>query len=276
MMVRLRSQPRLGWRLGPFDGGHVGGQVRRARRSRVRAWRPFLGCALSIRASLVIITHGSALTLVVGTGGLLTFTGFGLGWIVLLLRTGPVLVVDDTGFDDRSSATAVGRVSWVDVTLLTRRSIAGTSSGRESIGTAAWTSFWMSRRARARPCVWSRRAGLRLRAGRCSVGIAGWHSRSSPEPGRRRGWTRSRRSVETGEGPSLTAPPSAGRDEASARRRPAPGPLTQPASRPSSRSRSSRRSAPVGACSIAVRSDAAASSSRPSRDWRSARVAAYR
>jgi hypothetical protein len=54
------------------------------------------------------------------------------------------------------------------------------------------------------------------------------------------------------------------------------GTVSQPAPRPLSRSRSSRRSAPVGACSIAVRSDAAASSSRPSRDSRSARVAAYR
>ena len=95
-------------------------------RSRVKGLAAILGCVLFILASLAIIAQGSALTLVVGTVGLLTFIGFGIGWIVLLLRTGPGLVVDDTGFDDRSSATATGRVSWADVKLLSRRSIAGT------------------------------------------------------------------------------------------------------------------------------------------------------
>lgn len=95
-------------------------------RSRPKGLAALLGCALFILASLAIIAQGSAVTLVVGVVGLLTFTGFGIGWIVLLLRPGPGLVVDDTGFDDRSSATAVGRVPWVDVRLVSQRSIAGT------------------------------------------------------------------------------------------------------------------------------------------------------
>ena len=41
---------------------------------------------------------------------MLTFGLFGSAWIVLSLRANPGLVVDDTGFDDRSSAVAVGRV----------------------------------------------------------------------------------------------------------------------------------------------------------------------
>ena len=127
MCVRLRTQPKA-WAY-VWDCSRVGTSAVmyvEVKRSRVKGLAAFLGCALFILASLAIIAQGSALTLVVGTAGLLTFTGFGIGWIVLLLRTGPGLVVDDTGFDDRSSATAVGRVSWVDVRLLSRRSIAGT------------------------------------------------------------------------------------------------------------------------------------------------------
>ena len=96
-------------------------------RSRAKSLAGLLGCVLFVAASLAIIAEGSALTLIVGAVGALTFGGFGIAWIVLLLRTGPGLVVDDTGFDDRSSASAVGRVSWVDVRVLSRRSIAGTS-----------------------------------------------------------------------------------------------------------------------------------------------------
>lgn len=95
-------------------------------RSRTKQVAAILGCAVFIVASLAIIARGSALTFVVGAVGLLTFTGFGIGWIVLLFRPGPGLVVDDTGFDDRSSASAVGRVPWLDVRLISRRSIAGT------------------------------------------------------------------------------------------------------------------------------------------------------
>jgi hypothetical protein len=95
------------------------------KRSRVKGLAALLGCGLFVLASLAIVAQGSALTLVVGMVGVLTFTGFGIGWIVQVLRGDPGLVVDDAGFDDRSSATAVGRVSWVDVRLVSRRSVAG-------------------------------------------------------------------------------------------------------------------------------------------------------
>ena len=92
-------------------------------RSRVKSLACILGCAVFIVASLAIIAEGSAVTLVVGAVGVLTFAGFGIGWIVLLLRAGPALVVDDTGFSDRSSAMAVGRVLWSDVTSVSEQSI---------------------------------------------------------------------------------------------------------------------------------------------------------
>jgi len=96
-------------------------------RSRAKGVACVVGCALFIVASLAIVAQGSAISLVVGAVGLLTFAGFGIGWIALLLRSGPGLVVDDDGFDDRSSAAAVGRVPWADVTSLSRRSIGGTA-----------------------------------------------------------------------------------------------------------------------------------------------------
>ena len=67
---------------------------------------------------------------------MLTFGLFGSAWIVLSLRANPGLVVDDTGFDDRSSAVAVGRVPWSDVTSVSascrfhRRGRTGCSSLR--------------------------------------------------------------------------------------------------------------------------------------------------
>ncbi|MGF9761120.1 STM3941 family protein [Microvirga sp. 0TCS3.31] len=96
-------------------------------RSRAKAMASVLGCALFIVASLAIVAQGSAVTLLVGTAGIVTFAGFGTAWIVLLLRAGPGLVVDDTGFDDRSSATAVGRVQWADVTSVSRQVMFGVS-----------------------------------------------------------------------------------------------------------------------------------------------------
>src|SRR4029453_10621842 len=97
-------------------------------RSRAKGLAALLGCALFVVASLAIIAQGSAVTLVVGAVGLLTFAGFGIAWIVLLLRTGPGLVVDDTGFDDRSSlGVAAGRVLWADVTSVSQRSVFTTS-----------------------------------------------------------------------------------------------------------------------------------------------------
>lgn len=48
-------------------------------------------------------------------------------WVRQLFRTGPGLVVDDVGFDDSSSATAVGRVPWSDVTRVSTRKFSGTT-----------------------------------------------------------------------------------------------------------------------------------------------------
>ena len=96
-------------------------------RSRAKSVAGLLGCVLFVAASLAIIAEGSALTLIVGTVGFVTFVGFGIGWIVVLLRAGPGLVVDDTGFDDTSSLTAVGRVLWEDVTRVSELSIFWTS-----------------------------------------------------------------------------------------------------------------------------------------------------
>ena len=96
-------------------------------RSRAKSLACLLGCALFVLASLAIIAEGSALTLIVGAVGVVTFVGFGIGWIVVLLRAGPGLVVDDTGFDDTSSLTAVGRVLWADVTTVSELRISWTS-----------------------------------------------------------------------------------------------------------------------------------------------------
>ena len=87
-------------------------------RSRVKAVLAVLGCVVFVIASLAILTVGSALSLVIGVLGLVTFGCFGLAWVVLGFRPGPGLIIDDEGFDDASSATAVGRVPWSDVALV--------------------------------------------------------------------------------------------------------------------------------------------------------------
>ena len=84
-------------------------------RSRPKMLLCAAGAVAFVVASLAIIARGSAITLVVGVVGVVTFSAFGLGWIVLSLRAGPVLVVDETAFDDRSLLVAVGRVLWSDV-----------------------------------------------------------------------------------------------------------------------------------------------------------------
>ena len=74
-----------------------------------------LGCVLFVIASLAILAQGTATSFVVGVVGLVTFAGFGAGWVWLTLRRGPGLVVDEDGFDDASSLVSVGRVRWADV-----------------------------------------------------------------------------------------------------------------------------------------------------------------
>ena len=80
-------------------------------RSRAKGLASVLVCAVFVWASLAIIAEGSALTLIVGAVGVLTFGWFGIAWVVYLLRTGPGLVVDDRGFDDNSSAVS-GNARW--------------------------------------------------------------------------------------------------------------------------------------------------------------------
>jgi hypothetical protein len=115
-----------------LPGGHTtSGNVRvvpvMVARSRPKMLLCAFGSALFVVASLAIIAQGSAITLLVGVVGVVTFSGFGLGWILMSLRTGPGLVVDETGFDDRSSLVAVGRVMWSDVLSVSQWTAFGSS-----------------------------------------------------------------------------------------------------------------------------------------------------
>ena len=85
-------------------------------RSRKKILLSILGSVAFVLVSLAIAAQGSALALVVGTVGVVTFVGFGVLWVALGMRRGPGLIVDDDGFDDGTSALAVGRVPWADVT----------------------------------------------------------------------------------------------------------------------------------------------------------------
>lgn len=96
-------------------------------RSRIKMIGCLLACGIFVVASLAIISVGSALTLIIGALGLLTFTAFGIGWIVLLFRSDPGLVVDNTGFHDASSLSAVGRVAWADVRGMSQLRLSGAS-----------------------------------------------------------------------------------------------------------------------------------------------------
>jgi hypothetical protein len=84
-------------------------------RSRGKSVLALLACVLFVVASLGILARGTATSFVVGVAGLVTFAGFGVGWVWLSLRRGPGLVVDEDGFDDASSLVSVGRVRWSDV-----------------------------------------------------------------------------------------------------------------------------------------------------------------
>lgn len=97
-------------------------------RSRKKMMWAILGCLALVLASAVIATQGPPLAIVIGVVGLVTFLGFGVTWVVLSRRKGPGLVVDDEGFDDRSSAVAVGRVPWSDVRGLSEWTASGSSS----------------------------------------------------------------------------------------------------------------------------------------------------
>ena len=97
-------------------------------RSRIKAAAALLGCVIFVVASLAIIATGSAVGFVAGLVGAVTFGVFGILWAWLGFRPGPGLRIDDDGFDDRSSAVAVGRVPWADVTGIGSWGAFGSSS----------------------------------------------------------------------------------------------------------------------------------------------------
>ncbi|WP_156971302.1 STM3941 family protein [Knoellia sinensis] len=84
-------------------------------RSRVKTLLALGGCVLFVVGSVAIWRAESP---VIGILGLVTFGVFGAYILHALFRSGPGLVVDDEGFTDQSSAGAVGRVLWADVTEL--------------------------------------------------------------------------------------------------------------------------------------------------------------
>lgn len=96
-------------------------------RSRATSLRSLGGCLVLVAACLLLLTTGHPVALVIAVLGIVTFGTFGALWVRQLLRPGPALVVDDDGFDDRSSATAVGRVPWTDVARVTTWTMSGTT-----------------------------------------------------------------------------------------------------------------------------------------------------
>ena len=84
-------------------------------RSRTKAAWATVGCAAFVAGSVALVATGSPIAVVTGAVGALTFSAFGVIWAALGFRRGPGVLVDEHGFDDRSSALAVGRVPWGDV-----------------------------------------------------------------------------------------------------------------------------------------------------------------
>lgn len=97
-------------------------------RSQKRLRESVLGSIGFVVVSVALLAQGSVLGVVVGSVGVVTFMGFGITALVLYRRRGPGLIVDDEGFDDRSSPVAVGRVSWSDVTWISQLETFGHSS----------------------------------------------------------------------------------------------------------------------------------------------------
>ena len=94
-------------------------------RSRSKAGWALVGCAAFVAVSVALIASGHPVGVPVGVLGAVTFGAFGVLWAALGLRSGPGLLVDDHGFDDRSSAVAVGRVPWSDVVSVGAVEVAG-------------------------------------------------------------------------------------------------------------------------------------------------------
>ena len=89
-------------------------------RSRGKNLLALLGCLGLIGVSLLLMRSGGPFGLAVGIIGTVTFGVFLVLWVRMAVRGGG-LVVDDEGLDDRSSATAVGRVPWADVVAVSER-----------------------------------------------------------------------------------------------------------------------------------------------------------
>lgn len=93
-------------------------------RSRTKVLALALGSAAFVALGVALVAIGGARVPI----GVVTIAFFGaaLGYAVrLMFRGGPGLVLDERGFDDRSSRGAVGFVPWGDVRELAVLSIAG-------------------------------------------------------------------------------------------------------------------------------------------------------
>ena len=97
------------------------------KRSRLKSSALILACVLFVATSFGILAQGTVLSFVFGVGGIVTVTTFGMGLTRWSMRAGPGLIVDDAGFDDRSSLVSVGRVPWDDVRSMTERNVSGSS-----------------------------------------------------------------------------------------------------------------------------------------------------
>lgn len=97
-------------------------------RSRGKGVLALLGCVGFVFACLLLASTRHPVALAIAALGIVTFGTFGALWVRQLLRPGPGLVVDEEGFDDRSSATAVGRVPWGDVMNVTTWGLPGSTN----------------------------------------------------------------------------------------------------------------------------------------------------
>jgi hypothetical protein len=125
--MRGRTDSGMCGRFGPSNWGTVQIMQVTVERSRSKSVAAVLGCILFVVASFGIFAQGTELSFLVGVAGIVTFTTFGMGLIRLSMRAGPGLVVDDAGFDDRSSLVSVGRVPWRDVRSVSEANVAGSS-----------------------------------------------------------------------------------------------------------------------------------------------------
>ena len=97
-------------------------------RSRGKGVLALLGCVGFVLVCLLLASTGDPVALAIAALGIVTFGTFGVLWAWQLLRPGPGLVLDEGGFDDRSSASAVGRVPWADVTHVTTWGLPGSTN----------------------------------------------------------------------------------------------------------------------------------------------------